>query len=42
MSGTIKDITAGAGLSLSDRGTHRLKGVPDEWRVLAVDDEEAF
>jgi pimeloyl-ACP methyl ester carboxylesterase len=35
-SSTVKDLVAGAEISFEDRGTHRLKGVPDEWRVYAV------
>ena len=30
-SGTVKDLTAGAGLSFEPRGVHVLKGVPGEW-----------
>jgi class 3 adenylate cyclase len=33
---TVKDLTAGSGLLYEDRGTHRLKGVDDEWTVFAV------
>ena len=36
VSQTVKDLVAGSGLTLEDRGLHRLKGVPDEWRVYAV------
>jgi len=36
VSQTVKDLVAGSGLMLEDRGLHRLKGVPDEWRVYAV------
>ena len=32
-SGTVRDMSAGAGLRFEDRGTHQLKGVPDEWHV---------
>ena len=35
-SGTVKDLVVGSGISFEDRGMHTLKGVPDEWRVLAV------
>ena len=31
VSGTVKDLTAGAGLSFEPRGVHLLKGVPGEW-----------
>jgi class 3 adenylate cyclase len=33
---TVKDLVVGSGLAFDDRGTHRLKGVPDEWQVFAV------
>jgi class 3 adenylate cyclase len=33
---TLKDLVVGSGLAFDDRGTHRLKGVPDEWQVFAV------
>ena len=36
VSGTVKDLVAGSGLAFEDRGTHVLKGVPDEWRLFAV------
>ena len=36
VSGTVKDLVAGSGLSFADRGTAELKGVPGEWRLYAV------
>jgi class 3 adenylate cyclase len=33
---TVKDLVAGAGFAFTDRGTRRLKGVPDEWQLYAV------
>jgi class 3 adenylate cyclase len=36
VSGTVKDLVAGSGIELVDRGVHALKGVPGEWRVYAV------
>ena len=36
VSQTVKDLVAGAGFEFEDRGLHALKGVPDEWRILAV------
>jgi class 3 adenylate cyclase len=36
VSGTVKDLVAGSGIALQDRGTHELKGVPGEWRLYAV------
>jgi len=37
VSSTVKDLVAGSGLRFVDRGMHRLKGVPEEWRLFAVD-----
>ena len=34
VSQTVRDLVAGSGLSFRDRGKHRLKGVPDEWRLF--------
>ena len=34
---TVKDLVAGSGFHFSDRGRHRLKGVPDEWQLYAVE-----
>ena len=36
VSQTVRDLVAGSGLELSDRGEHELKGVPGAWRVYAV------
>lgn len=36
VSRTVKDLVAGSGLSFTDRGTHQLKGVPDQWQLFAV------
>jgi class 3 adenylate cyclase len=36
VSSTIKDLVTGSGRSFVDRGSHELKGVPDEWRLFAV------
>ncbi len=33
---TVKDLTAGSGLTFEDRGVHELKGVPDRWHLYAV------
>ena len=35
-SGTVKDLVAGSGLRFEDRGTRRLEGIPDEWRLFAA------
>ena len=37
VSSTVKDLVAGSGITFADRGCHVLKGVPDEWRVFAVE-----
>ncbi len=36
VSQTVKDLVAGSCLAFADRGTHALRGVPDEWRLWAV------
>jgi class 3 adenylate cyclase len=35
-SSTVKDLVVGSGIAFAERGTHQLKGVPDEWRLFAV------
>lgn len=39
VSSTTRELAAGSGLEFIDRGTHRLKGVPDERRVFSVADQ---
>jgi class 3 adenylate cyclase/pimeloyl-ACP methyl ester carboxylesterase len=36
VSQTVKDLVAGSGIAFEDRGTHELKGVPEEWRLYSV------
>jgi class 3 adenylate cyclase len=36
ISSTVKDLVAGSGLEFDDRGLHRLKGVPGEWRLYSL------
>jgi hypothetical protein len=36
VSGTVKDLVVGSGISFDDRGDHELRGVPGEWRLWAV------
>ena len=36
VSSTVKDLVAGSGITFTDRGSHVLKGVPDEWRVFTA------
>jgi class 3 adenylate cyclase len=35
-SSTVRDLTAGSGLTFEDTGEHQLKGVPDRWRLYRV------
>jgi class 3 adenylate cyclase len=37
VSSTVKDLVAGSGLRFRGRGTTALKGVPDKWRLYAVE-----
>jgi class 3 adenylate cyclase len=37
VSRTVKDLVAGSGLVLDDRGEHHLKGVGEPWHVFSVD-----
>lgn len=36
VSGTVRDLIAGSGIELENRGVHALKGIPGEWQLLAV------
>jgi class 3 adenylate cyclase len=38
VSSTVKDLVAGSGIALDDRGEHDLKGVPESRRLYAVQD----
>jgi class 3 adenylate cyclase len=35
---TVKDLVVGSGIAFTDRGRHKLKGVPDTWHLYAVAD----
>jgi class 3 adenylate cyclase/pimeloyl-ACP methyl ester carboxylesterase len=37
VSSTVRDLVSGSGIGFSDRGVHALKGIPEEWRIFAVD-----
>ena len=37
VTGTVRDLVVGSGIVFDDRGRHNLKGVPQEWQVLAVE-----
>ena len=34
-SSTVRDLVSGSGISFTERGAHKLKGVPGRWRVYA-------
>lgn len=36
VSSTVKDLVAGSGIEFEDRGTHALRGIPEEWRLYLV------
>jgi class 3 adenylate cyclase len=36
VSGTVRDLVVGSGISFEDRGERELKGVPGPWRLWAV------
>lgn len=36
VSGTVKDLVAGSGITFEDRGVQILKGLPGEWHLYAV------
>jgi class 3 adenylate cyclase len=38
VSSTVKDLVVGSDLDFDERGTHKLRGVPGEWRLYAVSD----
>ena len=38
VSRTVVDLVSGSGIPFADRGTHTLKGVPDQWQLFAVED----
>ncbi|HEY3188109.1 MAG TPA: adenylate/guanylate cyclase domain-containing protein, partial [Solirubrobacteraceae bacterium] len=37
VSSTVRDLVAGSGIGFADRGTKRLKGISDDWRLFAAD-----
>lgn len=36
VSSTVRDLVAGSGIELIDRGEHQLKGVEEPWRLFSV------
>jgi class 3 adenylate cyclase/pimeloyl-ACP methyl ester carboxylesterase len=41
VSSTVKELVIGSGMQFTDRGEHRLKGVPGTWRLYALGVERA-
>jgi len=37
VSSAVRDLVVGSGMGFEDRGVRELRGVPGEWRLLAVD-----
>jgi class 3 adenylate cyclase len=37
VTGTVQMLVLGSGIGFADRGSHTLKGVPDQWRLFAVE-----
>ena len=38
VSSTVRALATGAGLQFTDRGEQEFKGVPEPWRVYALED----
>jgi class 3 adenylate cyclase len=36
VSRTVRDLVAGSGIEFASRGTHALKGIPDDWEIYAA------
>jgi class 3 adenylate cyclase len=36
VSSSVKDLVVGSGIRFKDHGAHRLKGVPEKWRLYSV------
>ncbi|HXR31864.1 MAG TPA: alpha/beta fold hydrolase [Solirubrobacterales bacterium] len=36
VSSTVRELVVGSGIEFEERGSHRLKGAPDQWRLFAV------
>ena len=41
VSRTVADLIAGSGIPFADRGTHALKGVPNQWQLFVLEDSAA-
>ncbi|MHB8465992.1 MAG: nucleotidyl cyclase domain-containing protein, partial [Acidimicrobiales bacterium] len=33
---TVKELSLGSGIAFADRGSHVLRGIPDEWQLYAA------
>lgn len=40
VSGTVRELVMGSGLTFDDRGVFELKGVPGRWQLYAVEDDD--
>jgi len=38
VTGTVKDLVIGSDIRFAKRGDHELRGVPDRWKLFAVDE----
>jgi class 3 adenylate cyclase len=36
VSRTVKDLVAGSGIAFHDFGTHRLKGIAEDWQLYRI------
>jgi class 3 adenylate cyclase len=36
VSRTVKDLVVGTGITFEEKGSYRLRGIPDEWEIYAV------
>ena len=36
VSSSVKDLVVGSGIKFKNRGSHKLKGLPEEWRLYRV------
>jgi class 3 adenylate cyclase len=36
VSSTVRELVVGSGIEFEERGSHQLKGAPDQWRLFAV------
>ena len=41
VSRTVRDLVAGSRFKFSDRGTHKMRGFPEEWQVFSVSEDSS-